>query len=235
MSNIPLLSIVVPCFNERENLSPIAERFAPFVQRLSFEVLLVDNGSFDGSWEELLELKNRYQYIRPVRIPQNIGYGNGIITGLAHAKGEVFAWTHADLQTDPEDIFRAYETFSQLGGKRVVKGRRNGRPLCDRIFTGGMSALAALLLGTWLTDINAQPKLFGRDFSKCMKNPPPDFSLDIYWIYLAKREKYSILEIPVEFHERRFGVSKSAPTLMEKVRTSIRTARYIFRLRNYTS
>ncbi|TSC68615.1 MAG: Methyltransferase type 11 [Parcubacteria group bacterium Gr01-1014_66] len=227
----PQLSLVIPCYNEVANISLLVKRIAEVGHDYNFELILVDNGSNDGTGDEIRRAIATYPFIVPVSVQKNVGYGHGIITGLAAARGEVLAWTHADLQTDPQDVFIAFDTFTMAGPKTVVKGKRSGRYFLDWIFTVAMSAVASLTLQRRLSDINAQPKLFGRDFYKLMKNPPHDFSLDLYWMYLAKQNGYAIIEVPVRFGKRIHGISKSASTLGAKVKTSKRTMRYIFDLR----
>jgi len=226
------LSIIVPCYNESKNIPELLNRFEKVYQDGLFELVLVDNGSIDDTWQILNNLpKDRYRFVKLVRIDKNIGYGHGIMTGLTYASADVLAWTHADLQSDPEDVMKAYSLFSETKGKRVVRGMRANRRLSEWIFTLGMSLIASVVLGKRLYDINAQPKLFGRDFYALMKYAPRDFSLDLYWLYLVKRTGYRDFTIPVSFGARHHGESKSAPNLKTRIKTIFRTILYIFRLR----
>jgi glycosyltransferase involved in cell wall biosynthesis len=214
----------------------LVARFRKIYKNGLFELILVDNGSSDDSWQVLERVAREYNFIKPIKINKNIGYGHGIITGLSHATGDVLAWTHADLQTDPEDVIRAYNLYlngAGGGGKRIVRGRRVNRRLSDYIFTFGMSLIASIVLGKNLLNIKAQPKLFDREFYALMKNPPQDFSLDLYWLYLVKRYGYRDLEVPVIFRGRQHGISKSSPSFKARIKTSMRTILYIFRLKKF--
>src|SRR5690349_10242347 len=153
-------SLVIPCYNEAANIPPLLERCAKLATTPGVEVVLVDNGSTDNSPALLREVLPRYPGCRSVRVERNRGYGFGILSGLAAASGDVLGWTHADLQTDPQDALRGLELFDRLGAGIFVKGRRFGRPLADVAFTVGMSAFETVLLGKPLWDINAQPTLF---------------------------------------------------------------------------
>jgi glycosyltransferase involved in cell wall biosynthesis len=200
-------SLVIPCYNEAANLPLLLERCKGLAQGSDIEVILVDNGSTDNSPEVLLNLLPLYTGCRSVRVEKNQGYGFGILTGLKAAKGEILGWTHADMQTDPQDALQALEIFEMHGLDIFVKGRRYGRPFTDVVFTLGMSVFETLLLGKPLWDINAQPTLFSRSFFETWLEPPHDFSLDLYAYYLARHKRLEIYRFPVKFGERAHGVS----------------------------
>ena len=123
------LSVVVPCYNEEQNIPLILARFAQVVDRDDVEVILVDNGSTDHSAQVLTELLPEYPFARTVKVEVNQGYGYGILQGLKECRGEYIGWTHADMQTDPADILRALAVIEAQNGLVFVKGRRKGRPL----------------------------------------------------------------------------------------------------------
>ncbi|MEI7993358.1 MAG: glycosyltransferase family 2 protein [Methylococcaceae bacterium] len=200
-------SLVIPCYNEASNLPLLLDRCKDVVTHPDIEVILVDNGSTDNSSEVLLSLLSLYPGCRSVRVEKNQGYGFGILTGLRAAKGDILGWTHADMQTDPQDTLLGLEFFEKHGLDIFVKGRRYGRPLADVVFTLGMSIFETLLLGKPLWDINAQPTLFSRRFFETWLEPPHDFSLDLYAYYLAHYNRLEIHRFPVKFGERAHGVS----------------------------
>ena len=107
------LSIVVPCYNEAENIPLILKRFGEVIKRDDIEVILVNNGSTDGSAAMLDELLPQYPFARTVLVPVNQGYGYGILQGLKAAKGDFIGWTHADMQTDPGDVVKAYHILEE--------------------------------------------------------------------------------------------------------------------------
>ncbi|MBR4656118.1 MAG: glycosyltransferase family 2 protein [Oscillospiraceae bacterium] len=226
-------SIVVPCYNEEENIPLLLERFAREMgERNDVELILVNNGSTDGSGAVMDELLPLYPMVRRVTVAVNQGYGFGILSGLRAAEGAFLGWTHADLQTDPADVLRALTVLEVAATpeKMLVKGNRKGRPLIDRFFTFNMSLLELLLTGRWLNDINAQPNMFSRDFFLSWKNPPYDFSLDLYAFYMAKKQGLEIRRFPVRFPERIHGSSKWNTGLKAKWRFIKRTASYSFKL-----
>lgn len=201
------LSLVIPCYNEGASLTLLLSRCAELVQPGVAEVILVDNGSTDDTPRLLAELLPQYCGCRSVRVDKNQGYGFGILSGLRAAEGQLLGWTHADLQTDPVDARRGLSLFDLHGDDIFVKGRRYGRPFGDTLFTIGMSAFETVLLGHPMWDINAQPTLFSRAFFESWREPPHDFSLDLYAYYQAKRAGLPVRRFPVHFGERTHGVS----------------------------
>lgn len=230
------LSVVVPCYNEAANLPRLIGRFREVLHDApGIELVLVDNGSTDGSADvfraELAKPENAFARI--VTVPVNQGYGFGIVSGLRTARGRFLGWTHADLQTDPADIVRGFsELLGQADADRcILRGCRVGRNWFDAAFTGGMTLLASSALGVWLSDINAQPKIFPRAFFESLDDLPNDFSLDLYLLYRAKMANLRELRLPVHFGKRLAGEAKGGASLSGKVRLTKRTVAYIFELK----
>lgn len=227
------LSLVIPCYNEARNIPLLLERFAGVITRADIELLLVDNGSTDGSGELFDRLLPAYPFARKVRVEVNQGYGYGILAGLKEASGDYVGWTHADMQTDPFDAIRALEEIERRGCPAgiFVKGRRWGRPLADRFFTVGMGVFESLYLGKALWDINAQPNIFHRTFFESWDRPPHDFSLDLYAYYLAMEQGLEIVRIEVVFPERLHGHSSWNTGLAAKWKFIRRTLDFSVKLK----
>jgi len=229
------LSIIVPCYNEAENLPFLIRRFFE-ISKPGIQIVLVDNGSTDNTAQVLLSelLKYETHPFKIVTLQENKGYGYGILSGLEKAEGDVLAWTHADMQTEPYDVIRAFECFSTKEHENwVIKGQRQNRPLLDTFLTWGMTVIASTVLGVPLKDVNAQPKLFHKNFyAKYIRGQAPyDFSLDLFLLYCA--QKYGSLEtIPVKFCTRLHGESKGGGgSLTNRWKLVKRTYKYIFALR----
>lgn len=202
------LSIVVPCYNEAENIPLLLERFAAVIKGEEIEVILVNNGSTDETEEVLKRWLPKYAFARTVLVEKNQGYGYGILQGLQNGKGDYLGWTHADLQTDPADVIEAWKLAERKGKPVYLKGSRKGRSWYDLFFTYGMSVFETIYLGERLFDINAQPNLFPMQFYQSWENPPYDFSLDLYALYLARKQKLEIQRFAVRFPKRLYGESK---------------------------
>ncbi len=228
----PQLSVVLPCYNESRGIEAILKRFAEIGAGHDFELILVDNGSRDNTPEVLGSLLPKYRFARSVRVEVNQGYGHGIFTGLQAARGEVLAWSHADLQTDPADVFQALDTYQKAAQPRqiLVKGVRYGRRLGERVISLGMGIVASTIFRMKLTEINAQPKLFHRSLLDKATNPPIDFNFDVYMLVKAKQFGYRIETISVKFPPRQYGHSNWARTWKSKLRTIWRSVKYMLRL-----
>lgn len=228
-----IFSLIIPCFNEARGLDQLAARCRALLDAVpDAEIILVDNGSTDGTATILDEIADNGR-LRSVRLAANRGYGGGILAGLAAARGDVIGWTHADLQTDPMDALGAFELFerSRAPERLFVKGRRSGRPLADALFTAGMSLFETVLLGKAMSDINAQPTFLHRAAYARWTKPPVDFSLDLFAYYRAKRDRLSIKRILVRFHKRPFGTSHWNVNWAAKRKFIRRTVEFSIRLR----
>lgn len=229
------LSVIIPAYNEEKNLPKILERIraCSLGRENQIEWILVDNGSVDKTWEKLTELQKQFPSLVPVQVLVNQGYGSGILQGLKAATGEVLAWTHADCQTDPGDVIKAWDIYdSAETTKALVKGARRNRAFAEKFFSFGMQLVSSFALGAWFTEVNAQPKLFPRSLYNEMEDPPQDFSLDLYLLYLAKKKGYRILEFPVFFNKRQYGEAKGGGgSFANRWKLIKRTFLYIFELK----
>lgn len=226
------LSIVIPCYNELKNLPLLLDRCGQVVVRKDIEIVLVDNGSTDESYTFLNKSLSEFPFVSLVHVEKNQGYGHGILEGLKAASGEILAWSHADMQTDPGDIIKGLEYFENVSDPSLIfaKGRRYGRPIIDSFFTVGMSLFETLLMRTYMWDINAQPTIFHRSFYESWDAPPSDFSLDLYAYFMAKAAGIKIKRFPVYFNKRAFGVSHWNSSLAGKFKFIKRTLSYSFEL-----
>jgi len=229
------LSLIIPCYNEAANLPLLLERCSSLGNSANIEIILVDNGSTDHTAQVLDSLLPQHAHCRSVHVPVNQGYGFGILSGLKAAKGDLLAWTHADMQTDPKDAIKGLKLFQLYGNEIYVKGQRIKRPLADVIFTIGMSIFETALLRTRLWDINAQPNMFSRAFFESWVNPPHDFSLDLYVYFTARNQGLPVYRFPVEFGERAHGVSHWNVNWAGKMKFIRRTIDFSFELKRRLS
>lgn len=234
-----LMSLIIPCYNEEKNIPLILERLeSVFKERPDIEIVLVDNGSEDNSalaFKQGLS-QSKLAELKVVTLAKNNGYGNGILEGLRAARGELLAWTHADMQTDPQDVLKALELYQEKQPQDCfIKGKRKNRKWLEQFLTFGMQIVAFLSLRSYLDDINAQPKLFSRDFyERYVKDKAPlDFSLDLFVLYQAKQHFLPIYTLPVYFADRKHGEAKGGGgSWKNRLKLIKRTFTYIFKLRS---
>lgn len=228
-------SVVLPCYNERENLPGLLRAYAGIWEDLPTELVLVDNGSNDGTAEYLARETDReeYGFARVVRVEHNQGYGHGLYAGLKAARGEIVGFSHADQQCPPVDLFVAYHELCTAPAPEatLVKGRRRGREPGPTLITAGMSLLASTLLLELLSDVNAQPKVFFRSHLDRLTDPPAGFEFDLYVLHQARQAGLEIRTIPVRFERRAHGSSKWAFSLPSRLKTMWEMASYILQLR----
>lgn len=237
------LSIIVPCYNEEKNISFILSDFNNLLSiKPNIELVIVDNGSTDNTEKVLKEeiLKNDYKNIKQVKIEKNRGYGFAIISGLKAASADIMGWTHGDRQTELIDVLKAYELYienNKIYPKLLIKGSRVNRKLSEKIISTSLEIAAILSFREHITDINGPPKLMNRSFLNLIENPPHDFSIDLYVIYLTKKHDYKIISFPVLFKERVFGEPKGSggsnlnlSNLLRKCKISLMALYYLIKL-----
>jgi len=235
----PIFSVVIPCYNEEPNLIQLFKKVLDLLNAYpSGEVILVNNGSKDNSLHLLdtFKTENNTKNISICNVVENKGYGFGILAGLKLANSDILSWTHADLQTDLLDVGKAFELFQAKLGQNndyfLVKGYRVNRKFAETALSYGMATIASIQLRSWMQEINAQPKMFSRVFYENVKKDAPwDFSLDLYWMYSAKKMG-TIATFPVQFIPRTAGEAKggSGSSLKTKWKIIKRTFKYINQL-----
>lgn len=232
-----MISLIIPCFNEEKNIEKLLYKLDLLINKLAsenIEIVIVNNGSTDNS-ETLIKQHDLYlkKKIILLTIEKNVGYGDGINKGINYSKGEIICWFHADLQFDPLDVIKIYNKYKidLYNQKIIVKGKRVNRSLFDTLFTFGMSLFTLLLFGKKINDINAQPKMFNKNFLKLVENPPIDFSYDIYFLLIAKKNNIKINEYPVEWYDRNAGVAKGGGSFKLKIKLTLRTLKFMFNLK----
>jgi len=217
-------SIIIPCYNEAQNLSQMVKRLTLLHSQEPIEWILVENGSTDESRSlfaamEAIDGKT----IRAVYVERNQGYGYGLRQGLAVATGDYIGWIHADMQIPPEALppLMRYAAERGMRQRLLLKGKRSNRSLLDRFFTAGMSVLETVLFGTLLSDIGAIPVLFHRDLlPTLLDHAPDDFSIELFTYVMAKRNGLRVVRFPIPLQARKAGASSWNHGFRSKLRQS---------------
>ncbi len=111
MNQLHDISVVIPVYNSKSSLNELLERITKTLTNYNHEIILVDDGSKDGSWGEIVELKKAYNSsLKAARLKRNYGQHNAIICGFSLAKGKFIVTMDDDLQHPPEEILKLIET-----------------------------------------------------------------------------------------------------------------------------
>jgi glycosyltransferase involved in cell wall biosynthesis len=201
------LSVLIPLFNEKENLPPLAERLKEVLQGTgrSWEIVFVDDGSDDGSFAVLQSLAAGDPRIRVIQFRRNFGKSAAMSAGFAIVRGALVITMDADLQDDPREIPALIKMLDE--GQDLVSGWRFRRQ--DRFIKKHTSRIynrtTAALSGLRLHDFNCGLKAFRREV---MEDVPLYGELHRYIPVLAHWKGYKVAELKVEHHPRAFGMSK---------------------------
>ena len=229
-------SLVLPCYNEEENISLLYKEFSEIpLDQYRAELILVNNGSKDGTQKEIEKIidNNKKDSINVVllNLKKNLGYGGGISEGLKIANGDYIGWSHADLQTPLIDFFKL---FKLIKNKEKVFGK--GIRVNNRGYFGLISKmheiLASIILGYNLKEINAQPKIFSKNVLKYFNNMPKKWTtLDTYAVYISLENNIDIVEMDVIFRNRVHGESKWQNNFSNFIKHIFFNIMYLVRLR----
>ena len=203
------ISVVVPLYNEEESLPELVawiDRVAK-ANNLTYEVIMVDDGSTDGSWGVVKELKSKYPAIRGISFVRNYGKSAALYCGFDMAQGEVVFTMDADLQDSPDEI-PAMRRMILEEGYDLVSGWKRKRydPIGKRWPSKFFNFTARVMSGIKLHDFNCGLKAYRR---KVVKSIEVYGEMHRYIPILAKHAGFKrIGEKVVEHQERKYGVSK---------------------------
>ena len=203
------ISVVVPLYNEEESLPELVawiDRVA-VDNGLNYEIIMVDDGSTDRSWEVVKELSVRYTAIRAISFARNYGKSAALYCGFDMAEGEVVFTMDADLQDSPDEIPQMRRMILEEGYD-IVSGwkRRRHDPIGKRWPSKFFNLTARLMSGIKLHDFNCGLKAYRR---KVVKSIEVYGEMHRYIPILAKHAGFRrIGEKVVEHHERKYGKSK---------------------------
>ncbi len=206
-----MLSIVVPVYNEKENIRPLLEEIRGVSRKIPIsEVVYVDDGSDDGSERHLQELCEEFPFLRVVRHSQRSGQSMGLWTGIDAATGPLVATLDGDGQNDPADIPLLFEFYSGKAvenPKIMIAGQRARRQdnLLRRLSSRAANAIRAAILKDGTRDTGCSLKLFRREDYLSL----PYFNhMHRYLPALMKAGHVGIYHVDVSHRPRGRGVSK---------------------------
>ncbi|MGB7063400.1 MAG: glycosyltransferase family 2 protein [Candidatus Zixiibacteriota bacterium] len=198
------VSIVVPAYNEVENVLPLMEEFSKTFARtrMNAEVILVDDGSTDGTFLKARECQRRYPFLRVANHQRNMGLTEALMTGFSKARGRIFVFWPADLQYLPQDIPKLVERIDN--GYDVVCGWKQGSYGLKRLVSFFYNLLSRMVFRVKVHDLNSV-KAFKR---QVVDDVPMRKDWHRYMVVMAAEKGYKIGEVKLKLHPRRFGQSK---------------------------
>lgn len=200
------LSVVIPIFNERENLVPLEEKLNESLSKLNldYEIVLVDDGSQDGSGELISKLQKHNPHLRLIRLAGNFGQSAAFMAGFRVARGHTIVTMDADLQNDPADIPLLLEKTDDFD---VVCGWRHKRndPWIKKISSKIANAVRNKLSQETIADTGCSLKAFRRE---CFDHITLFNGMHRFFPTLMKMEGFTVTQVKVSHHSRLHGMSK---------------------------
>jgi glycosyltransferase involved in cell wall biosynthesis len=208
-----VISVVIPVFNEKESLLPLHAELVTVTQqaRLDLEIVFVDDGSRDGSWDVIAELAKRYPTVHGVRFRRNFGKAAALAAGFREARGEIIITIDADLQDDPNEIPRFLTALAQGGPDNspldVVSGWKKVRhDPWHKVFPSRVfNRMIGWLTGVYLHDHNCGMKAYRAEVFREVRLYG---ELHRFIPVLAHARGFRVGEIEINHRPRRYGRSK---------------------------
>jgi len=202
------VSILIPCYNEEETIGEVIERTLGLETHYEKEVIVVDDGSTDGS----RGVVERYPDVRLIMHGSNRGKGEAIQTGLRHATGEIVAIQDADMEYNPEDMPRLVKPILEGQADVVLGSRFLGRAegmsgshwLANRL----LSLVTTLLCRHKISDVMTGHKVFRKEVLGDISVRAKEFEVEPELVAKALLKRYRVIEVPIDYQYRMRGEAK---------------------------
>lgn len=227
------ITVVIPLLNEEESLEPLSTQLESVLERIapkSWDVLFIDDGSTDRSFEVISNIHARNERFKAIRFRRNYGKSAALAVGFAEAKGEFVVTMDADLQDDPQELPGLIAKLSE--GYDLVSGWKRKRfdPWHKTMPSKLFNAVTSVMSGIKLHDFNCGLKAYRREVVETVQVYG---EMHRYIPALAHWEGFRVTEMPVQHHPRKFGVSKFGMSRFLKgfldLLTVLFTTRYVKR------
>ena len=210
---MPTISLVMPAYNEAENIEPMVEEATPALEANAddYEIIVVDDGSADDTAAVTRRVMESHPHVRLVEHPVNQGFGAAVFSGFTNAEKDWIFYTDADRQFVLSELERFVPYMDEAD---LIAGYRAPRrdPFMRVFYGKGWSALCTLVFGYTVRDVDCGFKLFRRDI---IQNLAPTIAsrgatFSIEWLVRAKRAGYRFVELPVTHRPRVVGSQTGA-------------------------
>jgi len=204
----PLVSIIIPAYNEEHRLSATLDRVASFVaeQAYPIEVVIVDDGSLDGTAAIVEQFAQTHPFFHLLRVPHG-GKGSAIRAGIGHGKGEYLAISDADLAVPIEELVRflppVLDDYDVAIASREARGaKRFNEPYYRHLMGRVYNLLVRLLAVPKVQDTQCGFKVFHREVAHDLfaRQTIDGWGIDVEILFIAQRAGYKIVEVPVNWY-----------------------------------
>ena len=205
----PDLSLIIPFYNEEQSVAVVVAEVRTALEEadIIYELILIENGSWDGTRQQLLSVQND-RCIHVVLLDNNQGYGGAILTGLGQARGRFVGYMAGDGQIEPRDVVRVFG-YAQQHGVAMAKLSRTVREdgLLRCVTSVVYNWLFRLMFRINVMDVNGSPKVLPRQVFAQLSPVSRDWFLDAELVLRVSRCGWRIVEVPGRFRKRVTGHS----------------------------
>ena len=206
MDTVIQLSVIIPAFNEQDNILPLVQEIVTSLEPLqkTFEIILVDDCSEDDTWQRIQEVKTRFESVHGIQLPAHGGQSAALLEGLRQARGKILITMDGDLQNDPVDIPKLIEKMDHCdvvcgyrANRRDSWSRRMGSRLAYRVRN--------LVTNDGIIDTGCTLKAFGKE---CVADLPPLRGVHRFMPAYFQLHGRKIEQIAVNHRARKHGATK---------------------------
>lgn len=227
------ISVFFPCYNEEENITNTVNQTVRVLDEIadSYEVLIIDDGSTDSTYEVASNLSKQNKNIKVIRHQHNLGYGAALCTGIKNSQFELICFMDSDGQFDFSEIKKFIPLIEKAP---IVIGNRVNRndPWHRRLNATMFMWLVRMIFGLKLKDLNCGFKLFRKEVLENVKLKSNGAFITSEILITARNRNYEFLEVPVNHYPRLKGKQTGAnPMVVIKAFLEL----YIFYIRQFTN
>jgi len=209
----PKVSVVLPSYNEKENVEEVISRISKSVGGSLHEVIVVDDDSPDGTWKIVNEISKMDKRVKLIHRTKEKGLASALDDGVRAASGNVVVWLDCDLGLPPEDIPRLVSKLDKYDvaiGSRYAKGGRDLRPIWRSLLSVGLNWYSSLLLGWQVRDYTSGFVATRKEvlnYVRWQRNGFGEYFAE--FAHQCFRKGFAVTEVGYKFRDRAGGKSKT--------------------------